>query len=96
MLIFPVVLLEPQQCLRTLFCGYESHFSDEEGIDHCSLERWKEMLKPQTLRPLLVVNLCFFLLHWGGMSSIKPYLVRVLQNLGLGESASWTTVRIAE
>jgi hypothetical protein len=51
------------------------------------------MLKPQTLRPLFIVNLCFFLLHWGGMSSIKPYLVHVLQNLGLGDSASWTTVK---
>ena len=77
----------------TLFCGYELHFSDEDGGAHCNLERWKEMLKPQTLRPLLIVNLCFFLLHWGGLSSIKPYLVHVLQNFGLGEAASWTTVR---
>jgi hypothetical protein len=50
------------------------------------------MLKPQTLRPLMIINLCFFLLHWGGLSSIKPYLVHVLQNFGLGEAASWTTV----
>jgi len=54
------------------------------------------MLKPQTLRPMLIVNLCFFLLHWGGLSSIKPYLVHVLQNFGLGEAASWTTVNITE
>jgi hypothetical protein len=54
------------------------------------------MLKPQTLRPLLIINLCFFLLHWGGLSSIKPYLVHVLQNFGLGEAASWTTVTITE
>jgi hypothetical protein len=51
------------------------------------------MLKPQTLRPLLIVNLCFFLLQWGGLSSIKPYLVHVLQNFGLGEAASWITVQ---
>jgi hypothetical protein len=50
------------------------------------------MLKPQTLRPLAIVNPCFFLLHWGGLSSIKPYLVHVFQNLGLGDAASWTTV----
>jgi len=54
------------------------------------------MLKPQTLRPLMIINLCFFLLHWGGLSSIKPYLVHVLQNFGLGEAASWTTVTITE
>ena len=45
------------------------------------------------MRPLQIVNLCFFLLHWGGLSSIKPYLVHVFQNFGLGEAASWTTVR---
>jgi hypothetical protein len=54
------------------------------------------MLKPQTLRPLLIINLCVFLLHWGGLSSIKPYLVHVLQNFGLDVAASWTTVSIGE
>jgi hypothetical protein len=90
------ILLEYQSCLRIIVCGYESNFSDEDGSTHCSLERWKEMLKPQTLRPLQIINLCFFLLHWGGLSSIKPYLVHVLQNFGMGEAASWATVRIGE
>jgi hypothetical protein len=78
--------------LLTALSSYELHFSDEASSAHCSLDRWKEMLKPQTLRPLFIVNPCFFLLHWGGLSSIKPYLVLVFQNFGLGEAASWTTV----
>lgn len=71
---------------------YKSELHDEDSGAHCSLDRWKEMLKRQTLRPLAIVNPCFFLLHWGGLSSIKPYLVHVLQNFELGEAASWTTV----
>jgi hypothetical protein len=50
------------------------------------------MLKPQTLRPLAIVNPCFFLLQWGGLSSIKPYMVHVFQEFGVGEASSWTTV----
>ncbi|XP_069673780.1 facilitated trehalose transporter Tret1-like [Periplaneta americana] len=67
-------------------------FQEAGEEPHCSPKRWKEMLKPATLRPLLVVNPCFFLLHWGGLSSIKPYMVHVFQEFGLGEAASWTTV----
>ncbi|PSN40576.1 hypothetical protein C0J52_10778 [Blattella germanica] len=48
---------------------------DEDGGAHCSLERWKEVVRPATRRPLGVVLPCFFLLHWGGLSSIRPYLV---------------------
>jgi hypothetical protein len=78
--------------LLIAFTSNGFHFSDDTSEAHCSLDRWKEILKPQTLRPLAIVNPCFFLLHWGGLSSIKPYLVHVLQNFGLGEAASWTTV----
>ncbi|PNF29285.1 hypothetical protein B7P43_G08957 [Cryptotermes secundus] len=80
-----------QQSKATM-SDYQSELRDDDNSAHCSLDRWKEMLKPQTLRPLGIVNPCFFLLHWGGLSSIKPYLVHVLQNFGLGEAASWTTV----
>jgi hypothetical protein len=47
------------------------------------------MLTPQTLRPLTIINPCFFLLHLSGLSPIKPYLVHVFQG---GETASWATV----
>ncbi|KAJ9579587.1 hypothetical protein L9F63_004772, partial [Diploptera punctata] len=64
---------------------------DEEGGAHCSFDRWKEMLKPETRRPLAVILPSFFLLHWGGMSSIRPYMVHVFEEFGLGESSSWNT-----
>ncbi|PSN40580.1 hypothetical protein C0J52_10775 [Blattella germanica] len=65
---------------------------DTSGRIKVKQSRWKEMLKPPTLRPLGLVIPFFFLLQLGGMSSIRPFMVHVFQRLGLDEAASWATV----
>lgn len=40
--------------------------------------RCLEMLQPNTLRPLLVVAVCFTLTHTCGMSAIRPFLVQIV------------------
>jgi hypothetical protein len=56
------------------------------------LDKWKELLQPPTLRPLFLVVSYFFLLQLGGISSIKPFMIHVFQELGLADAASWITV----
>ncbi|PSN40581.1 hypothetical protein C0J52_10776 [Blattella germanica] len=66
--------------------------SDEDEGSHCSLELWKDMLKPATLRPLLLVVPYFFLYQLGGMSAIRPYMVHVFREFGLQDAAEWVAV----
>ena len=68
-----------------------SCFRDDEE-SHCNLERWKEMLKPSTLRPLMLAIPYFFLYQLGGMASIRPYMVHVFREFGLQDVAGWITV----
>ena len=89
--MYMYVYIYSQRGLNVIFTVI--FYSDEDGGAHCSMDRWKEMLRPETRRPLGVILPSFFLLHWGGMSSIRPYMVHVFQEFGLGEASSWTTVR---
>ncbi|KAJ9579589.1 hypothetical protein L9F63_004774, partial [Diploptera punctata] len=66
--------------------------TDESVQDHSCLDQWKEILKAPTLRPLALVIPYFFLVQLGGMSSMRPYMVHVFQNLGLNDASSWATV----
>ncbi|KAJ9579588.1 hypothetical protein L9F63_004773, partial [Diploptera punctata] len=65
---------------------------DDNDESHCSLEILKELLKPPTLRPLMLVIPYFFLYQLGGMASIRPYMVHVFREFGLDDVAEWITV----
>jgi hypothetical protein len=58
----------------------------------CNFDRWKEMLRPPTLRPLMLVVPYFLIQQFAGMASIRPYMVHVFRQLGLDDAAGWTTV----
>lgn len=68
-----------------------SYRNDEES-SHCSFERWKEMLRPPTRRPLMLVVPYFIIQQFSGMASIRPFMVHVFRELGLTDAAEWTTV----
>jgi hypothetical protein len=65
---------------------------DDNNSSHCNFEIWKEMLRPPTLRPLLLVVPYFLIQQFSGMASVRPFMVHVFRELGLDEAAQWTTV----
>ncbi|KAJ4438370.1 hypothetical protein ANN_14312 [Periplaneta americana] len=52
----------------------------------------RELRKPQTLRPLMLVIMFFFFQHWSGFSGMRPYMVKVFEEYGLPLDAHWVTV----
>jgi hypothetical protein len=50
------------------------------------------MLRPPTLRPLMLVIPYFLIQQFAGMASIRPFMVHVFRQLGLDDAAEWTTV----
>lgn len=68
--------------------------SDRSDSDssHCNFDRWREMLRPPTLRPLMLVIPYFLIQQFAGMASIRPFMVHVFRQLGLDDAAEWTTV----
>ena len=83
---------------------HASHRSDENGVEHATAtnvtlrvgvfwEKIRELLKPQTRRPLSLVLMFFFFQHCSGFTAMRPYMVGVFVELGLRmNSASWVTV----
>ncbi|XP_069675807.1 facilitated trehalose transporter Tret1-like [Periplaneta americana] len=65
---------------------------EDSQESHCSLETWKEMLRRPTLRPLILVNTYFLVQSFGGMASIRPYMVHVFREYGMHDEAEWITV----
>jgi hypothetical protein len=56
-------------------------------------EKIRELLKPQTRRPLSLVLIFFFFQHCSGFTAMRPYMVGVFMELGLRtNSANWVTV----
>ncbi|PSN40582.1 hypothetical protein C0J52_10777 [Blattella germanica] len=70
--------------------GMDAQEYGEES--HCSVDLWKEMIRPPTLRPLLLVIPFFFLYQLGGMAAIRPYMVHVFREFGLHDVAEWVAV----
>ena len=66
--------------------------SNDEEPSHCSFDTWKEMLRPPTRRPLMLVIPYFIIQQFSGMTSIRPFMVHVFRQLGLHDAAEWTTV----
>ncbi|KDR23065.1 Solute carrier family 2, facilitated glucose transporter member 6, partial [Zootermopsis nevadensis] len=52
----------------------------------------RQLLKPQTLRPLSLVLMFFFFQHASGFTAMRPYLVQVFDEFGLPLDAHWVTV----
>ena len=73
---------------------YHLLFSDsnDQEPSHCSFDTWKEMLRPPTRRPLMLVIPYFILQQFSGMTSIRPFMVHVFRHVGLHDAAEWTTV----
>ncbi|KAJ4449189.1 hypothetical protein ANN_00586 [Periplaneta americana] len=70
-----------------------AHANEEDSQEsHCNLETWKEMLRRPTLRPLILVNTYFLVQSFGGMASIRPYMVHVFREYGMHDEAEWITV----
>lgn len=55
-------------------------------------DRLKELTRKRTLRPFAIVMFCFVTHQFGGMMSIRPYMVQVFQAFGVPLDANWTTV----
>ncbi|XP_069690857.1 facilitated trehalose transporter Tret1-like [Periplaneta americana] len=59
------------------------------------LEMGKLILQPESLRPLTLIFLFFTFYGFGGMPSIRPFLVMVLDGFYLPIETKWATVVIA-
>lgn len=55
----------------------------------------KLLLEPETLRPLILVFLIFVFSGMGGMASIKPFMVEVLQRFQSPLDPKWSSVVVA-
>jgi hypothetical protein len=56
------------------------------------MRKLRELLKPQTLRPLSLVFMFFFFQQCSGFTAMRPYMVQVFQEFGLPMDAYWVTV----
>lgn len=83
---------------------HASHSSGENGVERGTAtdatpragafrEKIRELIKPQTRRPLSLVLMFFFFQHCSGFTAMRPYMVEVFKDLGLQtNSANWVTV----
>jgi len=56
------------------------------------LDRIRDLVRPPTLRPLLLVIPFFFFVHFSGLTSIRPFMVHVFQEYQMPVSGEWATV----
>jgi hypothetical protein len=56
------------------------------------LDRIRDLLRPPTLRPLLLVIPFFFFVHFSGLTSIRPFMVHVFEEYQMPVSGEWATV----
>ncbi|KDR09649.1 Solute carrier family 2, facilitated glucose transporter member 6, partial [Zootermopsis nevadensis] len=59
---------------------------------NCTYRLWREMLRPSTLRPLMLVVPYFLIQQFSGMASIRPYMVHVFRKFGLDDAAVGSAV----
>ncbi|KAJ4445684.1 hypothetical protein ANN_12369 [Periplaneta americana] len=57
-----------------------------------TLDRIRDLLRPPTLRPLLLVIPFFFFVHFSGLTSIRPFMVHVFEKFHMPISGEWATV----
>jgi hypothetical protein len=76
--------------------GNAAHASatDVGNRESVFLRKIRQLLKPQTLRPLLLVLMFFFFQHCSGFTAVRPYMVQVFEQLGLPVDAHWVTVSV--
>lgn len=55
-------------------------------------ERWLEMRRKRTVRPFALIMFCFVIAQFGGMQSIRPYMVQLFGVFRVPLDANWTTV----
>ncbi|XP_023724431.1 facilitated trehalose transporter Tret1-2 homolog isoform X2 [Cryptotermes secundus] len=68
--------------------------TDVSSRDSAFKRKLRELLKPQTLRPLSLVLMFFFFQHSSGFTAMRPYMVQVFEEFGLPINAYWVTVLI--
>lgn len=56
------------------------------------LDRIRDLVRPPTLRPLLLVIPFFFFVHFSGLTSIRPFMVHVFEEYQMPVSGEWATV----
>lgn len=57
-------------------------------------EKAKDLVRPKTLRPLLLVAIVFFVVHVNVNSAVRPFLVQVFQIFGIPMDPNWASVVI--
>lgn len=58
-------------------------------------EKFKELLRKRTMRPLLVVLFCFAIIALSGMLSMRSYMVQIVKAYEIPIDANWVTVVVA-
>jgi hypothetical protein len=58
------------------------------------LDRIRDLVRPPTLRPLMLVIPFFFFVHFSGLTSIRPFMVHVFDEYQMPVSGEWATVII--
>jgi hypothetical protein len=56
------------------------------------LDRIRDLVRPPTLRPLMLVIPFFFFVHFAGLTSIRPFMVHVFEKYQMPVSGEWATV----
>lgn len=52
----------------------------------------RELLRKRTRRPFALIMFCFVVTQFGGMHSIRPYMVQIFSVFSVPIDPSWTTV----
>jgi hypothetical protein len=77
---------------KEIFTG--DHGGDERTSKF--MEMVKLLLEPETLRPLFLTVSFFTLYGFGGMPSIRPFLVEVIESFHAPIGGKWATVSLLQ
>lgn len=59
-------------------------------------EKLKDLTRPEMMRPLRLVVIYFFFYHCAGITGLRPYMVKVFDDLELTIDPYWLTVSVAD
>lgn len=55
-------------------------------------QKFKECLKGNTLKPFFLIILSFFISQSNGLTAIRPFMIKLFEDLNIPMKASWVSV----
>lgn len=57
-------------------------------------EKVRELMRKRTLRPFVLIIVCFTITQFSGLTSMRPYMVQIFEAYGVPIDPNWATVGV--